>query len=87
MSFALALPVALPAAPAFALALPVALAATPAFALTLPDTHALVHAHTAICLLASLLAGGAFRVGLRRAAVAISAAALATLRQRGACGQ
>ena len=93
MSFALALPVALATAPTFALALPVSLAAAPAFALTLTDTHAAVHsraavhARAAICLLACLLAGGAFRVGFRRAAVAISTAALATLRQRGACGQ
>jgi len=76
LSFALALPVALAAAPA------ICLDAASAFALTLTDTRAAVHTRAAVCLLACLLAGGALRVALRRGAVAISAAALATLRQR-----
>ena len=73
----------MPLALAVALTIPltVALASAPTFTLTLADTHA------AICLLAGLLAGGAFFVGLRRSAVSSAAAIGAALGQCCACGQ
>ena len=80
---------ALPLALAVALTIPlaVALASAPAFALTLADTRAAVHASAAICLLAGLLAGGTFFVGLRRSTVSSAAAIRAALGQCCACGQ
>jgi len=61
-------------------ALPVALALTPAFGLTLADARA------AICLLASLLASGAFFVGLWRPTVSGAVAIGSALGQCGARG-
>lgn len=71
-----------------ALAFSLALALAPTRSLTLAGavTDSVARTESAICLLALFLAGGAFRFGLRWTAESASAAALAALGERGACG-